>query len=75
MRVAKNATIVVLAALVLWFGISLARVENERYALELGMCGEFKPEEPKSLTERRRCLDQVQTRTNALYNLAYALGM
>ena len=69
----KNAMIGVLLLLVLWMGVSLARVENERYALELGMCGEFEPSIPGALVARRDCLDRVQTRTNLLYNVAYGM--
>ena len=38
----KNIIIALLALLLVWFGAVLARVENERYALSLGMCPHYK---------------------------------
>lgn len=34
----KNAIIIALVGLLIWFGAALARVENERYARSLSMC-------------------------------------
>ena len=71
----KNALIVILFALLLWFGLSLARVENQRHALWLGTCPAHDPTQLETLTKREECLDKVQTRTSSLYNVAYGLGI
>ena len=68
----KNLVIGVLTLALVWFGASLVRVENERYALELEMCGTLSPE---NSTERSKCLDEVETRTGPLWHLVYGLGI
>jgi len=68
----KNLTIAALLGSLIWFGMALVQVENERYALELEMCGTLKVERT---LERRRCLDEVETRTSASWHLIYALGI
>jgi hypothetical protein len=67
---AKNTTIAVLIAALLWFGSAIIRLENQRYALELEMCGVWSPERS---VERSQCLDNVRTRTSPIYNLLYGL--
>lgn len=59
--------IALLAALLFWFGTALVRVENERYALAVGMCSYelTKPTAP--------CTDKVQTRTHWMWHIAAAL--
>ena len=71
----KNALILFLAALLVWFGLSLARVENQRYALWLGTCPQHDSAQPETLANREECLAEAQTRTNPLYNVAYGLGI
>jgi len=71
----KNALIVVLLAIVMWFGLSIVRLENERYALELEICGRFDPGNPSTLGKRDECLARVQTRTSSVYNLLYGLKL
>ena len=69
----KNALVIILFGIVIWFGASIVRLENERYALELEVCGRFDPTKPSTLTDRDDCLERVQTRTGALNNLLYGL--
>jgi len=69
----KDFVIVLLAVLVVWFSTSLVRVENQRYALWTGICGEEDPAYPQTLLDREDCLKNVETRTSALAHLAYAL--
>ena len=69
----KNFAIVIILGLLVWFASAITRLENERYALELGMCGNFDPAHPETLSKRRECLDHVRTRTSAAYNLLYGL--
>lgn len=71
----KNALIIALVGIVVWFGLSIVRLENERYALELEICGRFDPGKPSTLGKRDECLARVQTRTSAIYNLLYGLKL
>ena len=68
----KNLIIAALSLSLLWFGVSLIRVENQRYALELEMCGAWSPE---NSVKRAECLKQVETRTGPLAHLFYGLGI
>jgi hypothetical protein len=71
----KNALIAVLLLIVLWFGSAIVRLENERYALSLDMCGTLKPEDVSKLTLREDCLRSVETRTSPMYHLLYGLKL
>ena len=55
-----------------WLSFSLVKVENERYALFVGMC-----DKKDSPTELRlidfQCLSKVETRTHWVWHLFYAL--
>lgn len=53
--------------LMFWLAVSLVRVENERYALFVGMC-----RDRLGMTDAR-CLATVQTRTGWWWHLYYAL--
>lgn len=54
-------------AVIVWLGITLVRVENERHALYIGMC-----RDKLGLTDAA-CLARVQTRTAWGWHLYYAL--
>lgn len=69
---AAVATIAVLVVLNLWFGATIVRIENERYALSLDMCPGNTPER---LLHQHECLAKVQTRTSPVYHLLYGLGL
>jgi hypothetical protein len=69
---AKNLVIVLLLGLLTWFGAALVHVENQRYALELEMCGAWKHE---TSLERSNCLENVETRTGPVAHLLYGLGI
>ena len=56
------------AVLVFWLSATLVRIENERYALSLGMCRDV-----TTGLNHRECLDKVQTRTAWYWHLFYAL--
>ena len=68
----KNITIAILLGLLVWFGAAITRLENERYALELEMCGAWSPE---NSVDRSECLGKIETRTSPIWNLAYGLGI
>lgn len=57
------------SALLLWSLVALARVENQRYAMAIGMCRMPPPVEAADLN----CLERVQTRTNPLWHVYYGL--
>lgn len=59
-----------LAALLLWSCLSLVKVENRLYALEVGM----RPSTTLGLPPDLACLEKVETRTNWWWHLVYALG-
>lgn len=63
-----RALVVILSALALWLGAALVRVENERYALFLGMC-----RASDGLLVDASCLAKVETRTSWVWHLMYAL--
>jgi hypothetical protein len=64
-----KALVVILSGLILWLGATLARVENERYALETGLCRS----EPVAPLSMKRCLKQVETRTGWWWHIFHAL--
>ena len=61
--------VVILLAFSLWLGAALVRVENERHALQIGMCS-FNPTEPLSMFH---CLKKAETRTGWWWHLYSAL--
>jgi len=69
----KNLVILVLVALLFWFGHEVVRLENIRYASDLGICPEFQPERPSSIEERLDCLSTVQTRTSFMWHILYGI--
>tara|TARA_B100000949_G_C14008176_1_gene336114 strand:- start:233 stop:448 length:216 start_codon:yes stop_codon:yes gene_type:complete len=70
--VIKNVIIAILVAALIWFGFAIVRIENQRYALELEMCGKWSPE---NLIDRSECLEKVETRTGPIAHLLYGLRL
>lgn len=66
---ASMVLIVILILLLTWFGFALVRVENERYALQVGLCT-LKPSDPLALFD---CLKKTETRTGWWWHIFYAL--
>lgn len=62
----RGFTIIVLFAALAFTSYRLAHVENQRYALFLGMCKDASPVDAS-------CLKKVQTRTSWGWNLYYGL--
>ena len=62
-----KATLLLAALLILWLSAALVRVENERYALFVGMC-----RDQLGMADSR-CLAKVETRTGWWWHLFYAL--
>ena len=61
--------VVILMTLLVWLGTALVRVENERHALEVGLCS-VSPTDPLTTFE---CLKKAETRTGWWWHLFYAL--
>jgi hypothetical protein len=59
----------ILAALLVWVSAALVRVENQRYALTVGMCAPHPPHPVPDLA----CLERVETRTGWWWHLYHAL--
>jgi hypothetical protein len=58
----------IVGLVVIWLAVALVRVENQRYALQIGMC-----RDAKISAADLRCLDAVQTRTGWWWHLYFAL--
>lgn len=65
----KNVIIGVLVLAVLVLGSALVRIENQRYALSLGMC----PGPAAGVPPDLACIAKVETRTGAWAHLLAAL--
>ncbi len=66
---ARIVGLATLCGLLLWFGASLVRVENQRYALEVGLC----KSDPLKLAEGAKCLKAVESRNTWWWHLLHAL--
>lgn len=64
----ERAGLVVCIALLVWMASALVRVENERYALQVGMCWNEQLRLPDLA-----CIEKAQTRTAWYWHLFYAL--
>lgn len=60
--------VVVLTALVIWLGVALVHVENERYALQTGLC-----KYDAASLQMFDCLKSANTRLGWWWHLYYAL--
>lgn len=65
-----RAPLIILSVLVIWLAASLVRVENQRYALQVGMCRDA----ATGLTDFT-CLGTVETRTSWVWHLLYGVGV
>lgn len=61
--------IVGLAAVVWWFGATIVRLENYRYANQMGFCSSPEFKWPEGMMRREDCLNRTQTRTHSLWHL------
>jgi len=68
---AKSIIIFVLAAMLVWFGTTIVRLENYHYAAQMGYCQEY--EIPLESRAKNKCLNEKQTRTNPIWHLLYGL--
>jgi len=65
-----RAPLIALSVLVIWLATSLVRVENQRYALLIGMCRDA----ATGLTDIT-CITNVQTRLSWIWHLMYGMGI
>ncbi len=75
MEINKDKIIIsVLVILLLWFGISIIRLENYHYAVQVGMCeNSTEKNELKKHMAKEECLNNTQTRTSPILHLLYGL--
>jgi hypothetical protein len=66
-----KVAVVVLALLVVFLADRTVRLENQRYALYLGLCK--RDPNPLNLEPFWKCLEDVQTRTSWFWHLYYAV--
>jgi hypothetical protein len=66
----RNVLIVVLLAMVCTLAAALVRVENQRYAMAIGMCGN--KSDPR-LPPDASCVANARTRTSWVWHLYYAI--
>lgn len=59
--------------LVLLMSARLVVLENFHYASVVGMCPQYKVDNPIQNATRHHCLHETETRTSWLWNLFYAL--
>jgi len=69
----KNFFIFVLLALIFVLSAAVIRLENFYYASFVGMCSEFKIDDPMQTVKRHNCLHAKETRTSPLWHLWYAV--
>jgi len=59
--------LIIAAGLIVWLASSLVHVENQRYAMQVGMCKD------PVVGYDSACLKTVETRTSWVWHLFYAL--
>ena len=69
----KNILIAALLVCLAALSAAVVRLENFHYASFVGMCSEFKAEDPLQTVKRHECLHKTETRTNPMWHLFYAL--
>lgn len=69
----KNIVIAVLLVCITALAAAVIRLENCHYASFVGMCNEFKADDPLQAVNRHDCLHKQETRTNPMWHLFYAL--
>lgn len=70
----KNIAIAILIVCLLTLAATVIRLENFHYASLVGMCAEFKADDPLQTIKRHDCLHATETRTSPFWHLLYAIG-
>lgn len=71
---AKNIVISCLILLVVILSVRLVALENYHYASLVGMCSQYRVDDPVQANKRHECLHATETRTSPLWHLFYALS-
>ena len=66
-----RASLTILSVLVIWLAVALVRVENQRYAMQVGMC----KDQTFGIGFSPTCLKTVETRTSWMWHLLYGMGV
>ena len=66
----NRSSLIVAIILIAWLTTALVRVENQRYAMSIGMCQLKDP-----LLWDIECLSKVETRTSWLWHVVFALKL
>ena len=69
----KNLVIAALLIAVAWLSVTVVRLENFHYATVVGMCSEYKADNPLQTVPRHNCLHSTETRTSFIWHIFYAL--
>ena len=71
----EHYIILILLVFLIWFGMTIVRLENFRYGAVVGSCSsaEYEHYDPEQRIEWYRCLHENTTRTSPLWNLLYGL--
>jgi len=67
----ERIIIILLITLLVWFGLTIVRLENYHYANQVGFCNEYSSLE--NLLEKDKCLNEKETRTNPIWHLFFGL--
>jgi hypothetical protein len=70
---AKNIIIAAMLLCVVALAAAVIRLENYHYGSLVGMCGDFRGDNPLHAGKRHDCLHKTETRTNPLWHLFYGL--
>jgi hypothetical protein len=69
----KNVLIAILLVCVAVLAGAVVRLENYHYASFVGMCSEFKADDPFQAMKRHDCLHKQKTRTSPMWHLFYGI--
>jgi len=64
----ERVCLIAAVLMIVWLSVALVRVENERYAMQVGMCWDEKLKLPDLV-----CVRKAETRTAWYWHLFYAL--
>lgn len=69
----EKIVIMFLVVILIWFGVTIVRLENYHYAVQVGMCSEYNRNILERFVERENCLNDTKTRTSFMWHLLYGL--
>jgi hypothetical protein len=69
----KNLAIATLVVCVALLAAVVVRLENFHYASVVGMCQQYRADDPAQNAKRHQCLHEASTRTHPVWHLFYAV--